>query len=73
MHKTKISPDQVKTQLPVFTGTSSLSVVDATDTWSKALTNARYSQANVGWSHPGSDSEPSTIKHTPIREEGDEV
>ena len=40
MHKTNISPEQVKAQLPVFTGTSSLSVVDAVDTWSKALTNA---------------------------------
>ena len=32
MHQTNISPEQVKAQLPVFTGASSLSVVDALDT-----------------------------------------
>ena len=40
MHPTNINQDQVKSQLPIFTGTSSLSVIDAMDTWTKILTNA---------------------------------
>ena len=40
MHPTNVNPDQVKSQLPIFTGTSSLSIVDAIDTWTKILSNA---------------------------------
>ena len=40
MRQTNINPDQVKAQLPIFTGTSSLTVIDAMDTWTKILTNA---------------------------------
>ena len=40
MHQTNISAEQIKTQLPIFNGASSLSVLDALDTWTKKLANA---------------------------------
>ena len=40
MQQTNISPEQIKAQLPIFTGASSLSILDALDTWIKSLTNA---------------------------------
>ena len=40
MQQTNISPEQIKAQLPFFNGASSLSVLDALDTWIKNLTNA---------------------------------
>ena len=39
-HPTNINPDQVKSQLPIFTGTSSLFVIDAIDTLNKIPSNA---------------------------------
>ena len=36
-HQTNISSDQVKSQLPIFTGESSLSILDASDTWTNIL------------------------------------
>ena len=32
-HQTNISTDQVKTQLPMFSGSTSISIIDASDTW----------------------------------------
>ena len=40
MHQTNISAEQIKNQLPIFNGASSLSVLDALDTWKKKLANA---------------------------------
>ena len=40
MQQTNISPEQIKAQLPIFTGASPLSILDALDTWIKSLTNA---------------------------------
>ena len=40
MQQTNISPQQIKAQLPIFTVASSLSILDALDTWIKSLTNA---------------------------------
>ena len=40
MHQTNIDLDKVKSQLPIFTGKSSLSIVDAIDTWTKILSNS---------------------------------
>ena len=40
MHPTNIDSDQVKSQLPIFTWTSSLSIVGAIDTWTKILSNS---------------------------------
>ena len=31
--QTSVNSDQVKSQLPIFTGDSSLSILDASDTW----------------------------------------
>ena len=39
-HQTNINSDQVKSQLPIFTGESSLSILDASDTWENILKNA---------------------------------
>ena len=39
-HQTNISSDQVKSQLPIFTGESSLSILDASDTWTNILKNS---------------------------------
>ena len=39
-HQTNISSDQVKSQLPTFNGESSLSILDAVDTWESILKNA---------------------------------
>ena len=36
-HQTNIDTDQVKSQLPIFTGNSSLSIMDAIDTWTNIL------------------------------------
>ena len=39
-HQTNISSDQIKSQLPTFNGESSLSILDAVDTWESILKNA---------------------------------
>ena len=39
-HQTNIDTEQVKSQLPIFTGSSSLSIMDASDTWTKILKNS---------------------------------
>ena len=39
-HQTNIDTEQVKSQLPIFTGSSSISIVDASDTWIKILKNS---------------------------------
>ena len=39
-HQTNISSDQVKSQLPIFNGESSLSILDASDTWTNILRNS---------------------------------
>ena len=39
-HQTNISTDQVKSQLPIFTGGSSLLILDASDTWTNILKNS---------------------------------
>ena len=39
-HQTNIDTDQVKTQLPIFTGSSSISIIDASDTWVNILKNS---------------------------------
>ena len=39
-HQTNISTDQVKTQLPVFSGSTSISIIDAIDTWTNILKNS---------------------------------
>ena len=39
-HQTNIDTEQVKSQLPIFTGSSSISNVDASDTWIKILKNS---------------------------------
>ena len=39
-HQTKTSPDQVKSQLPIFNGESSLSILEASDTWESILKNS---------------------------------
>ena len=39
-HQTNISSDQVKSQLPIFNGESSLSILDASDTWTSILKNS---------------------------------
>ena len=39
-HQTNISTDQVKSQLPVFSGETSLSILDASDTWTNILKNS---------------------------------
>ena len=39
-HQTNISTDQIKSQLPTFNGESSLSILDAVDTWESILKNA---------------------------------
>ena len=38
-HQTNISSDQIKSQLPTFNGESSLSILDAVDTWESILKN----------------------------------
>ena len=38
--QTNIDTEQVKSQLPIFTGNSSLSIMDASDTWTKILKNS---------------------------------
>ena len=38
--QTNLNSDQVKSQLPIFTGESSLSILDASDTWETILKNA---------------------------------
>ena len=38
--QTSVNSDQVKSQLPIFTGDSSLSILDASDTWQNILKNA---------------------------------
>ena len=38
--QTSVNSDQVKSQLPIFTGDSSLSILDASDTWQEILKNA---------------------------------
>ena len=40
-HQTNISSDQVKNQLPIFTGESTLSILDASDTWTNILSRDR--------------------------------
>ena len=40
MRQTNISPEQIKPLLPIFNGASSLSILDAVDTWKKTLINA---------------------------------
>ena len=42
--QTKVNSDQVKSQLPIFTGDSSLSIVDASDTWQTILKDAGIHQ-----------------------------
>ena len=37
---TGVNSDQVKSQLPIFTGDSSLSIIDASDLWETILKNA---------------------------------
>ena len=39
-HQTNIDTEQVKSQLPIFTGSSSISFVDASDTWIKIQKNS---------------------------------
>ena len=39
-HQTNIDTELVKSQLPIFTGSSSLSIMDANDTWIKILKNS---------------------------------
>ena len=39
-HQTNINSDQVKNQLPIFTGETSLSILDASDTWTNILKNS---------------------------------
>ena len=39
-HQTNISTEQIKSQLPTFNGESSLSILDAVDTWKSILNNA---------------------------------
>ena len=39
-HQTNIPHEQVKSQLPIFNGESSLSILDASDTWESILKNA---------------------------------
>ena len=39
-HQTNIDTDQVKTQLPIFTGRASISIIDASDTWVNILKNS---------------------------------
>ena len=39
-HQTNINSDQVKNQLPIFTGETSLSILDASDTWTTILKNS---------------------------------
>ena len=41
-HQTNIDAEQVKSQLPIFNGTSSISIVDASDTWIKILKNSGF-------------------------------
>ena len=41
-HQTNIDAEQVKSQLPIFNGTSSISIVDASDTWVKILKNSGF-------------------------------
>ena len=41
-HQTNIDAEQVKSQLPLFNGTSSLSIVDASDTCVKILKNSGF-------------------------------
>ena len=41
-HQTNIDAEQVKSQLPIFNGTSSLSTLDASDTWIKILKNSGF-------------------------------
>ena len=51
-HQTNISSDQVKNQLPIFTGESSLSILDASDTWTNILKNSgihRQIWGNTAW------------------------
>ena len=38
--QTSVNSDQVKSQLPIFTGDSSLSIIDASDLWETILKNA---------------------------------
>ena len=40
IQQTNISPDQIKALLPISNGASSLSILDALDTWRKNLTNS---------------------------------
>ena len=39
-HQTNINTDQVKTQLPMFSGSTSISIIDASDTWVNILKNS---------------------------------
>ena len=39
-HQTNISSDQIKSQLPIFNGETSISILDASDTWESILNNA---------------------------------
>ena len=38
--QTNVNLDQVKSQLPIFTGDSSLSIIDASDTWQTIMKDA---------------------------------
>ena len=40
MNQTNIDIEHVKSQLPAFTGQTSLSIIDAIDAWTKILSNA---------------------------------
>ena len=39
-HQTNISSDQIKSQLPIFNGETSISILDASNTWESILKNA---------------------------------
>ena len=60
-HQTNISTDQVKTQLPIFSGNTSISILDASDTWVNILKKLLDTQADIGQHHHRKNSRPSTI------------
>ena len=47
-HQTNIDTDQVKSQLPIFTGDSSLSIVNVIDIWTKILSNSGIHRQVLG-------------------------
>ena len=60
-HQTNISTDQVKTQLPIFSGNTSISILDASDTWVNILKKLWDTQADIGQHYRRKNSRPSTI------------